>query len=363
LISAEVTFQIIVRGMRLTFPSAALAVSLLGGSHAQAPVTAGGSYEALVHEYRSGNAADAVARAAAMAGPDIVERFKAFAATSPSSELLMAAAAMHTDAALTSRIDIGVPVTNRHLDVAVAIVEVATPPRMKRLGSLDFRKSALPPVPAQFRRLWYLSMISVLENGGRTPDAQAYLENARALFPRDPEFLLLSGIGEEMRASNRLVNISAGDRRKALGYAEVYLRASLELGPARLETRLRLGRVLTQRDHAAEARPLLIAVSVSPDARLSYLAALFLGALEDSAGNPAAAAKWYASAAAKVPSAQAAFVAGSELQHRAGDRHDAAVSLASGIGPNRDDPWWGYLFGEYWRIDIYLNAMRGMARS
>jgi hypothetical protein len=193
--------------------------------------------------------------------------------------------------------------------------------------------------------------------------AQAYLENARALFPRDPEFLLLSGISEEMRASNRLTMISEGDRRKARGYAEVYLRASLELAPDRLETRLRLGRVLSQRDQAREARGLLATVSEAPDARLSYLASLFLGGLEDSAGHPAVAAEWYTRAAAKVPAAQSAVLAGSELQHRAGDRHDAAVSLEAGVATNQDDPWWGYLFGEYWRIDIYLNAMRRMARS
>ena len=138
-----------------------------------------------------------------------------------------------------------------------------------------------------------------MENGGRTSGGEAYLENARALFPHDPEFLLLSGMCEEMRASNRLTMISAGDRRKALGYAEVYLRASLELAPDRLETRLRLGRVLSQRDHADEARGLLTAVSEAPDARLSYLASLFLGGLEDAAGNPAGAAQWYAGAAAR----------------------------------------------------------------
>ena len=270
---------------------------------------------------------------------------------------------MHTEAGLRSPIDIYAPLTNRQLDLAAAIVEIGTPPRLKRLGSFDFRKSGLPPVPAQFRRLWYLTLTSVMENGGRTAVAQTYLENARTLFPHDPEFLLLSGIAEEMRASSRLTMVSAGDRRKSLGYAEVYLRASLDLAPDRLETRLRLGRVLSQRDHTAEARGLLAIVSEAPEARLSYLASLFLGGLEDAAGNPAAAARWYARAAVKMPTAQAARVAGSELQHRAGERHEAALTLTAAVGTSRDDPWWGYLFGEYWRIDLYLNAMRRMARS
>ncbi len=350
--------------MRAILPCAALAVAMLRAGHAQAPVTAQASYEAVVHEYISGNADEAVSRMVALGHQELDNRFKEFIATAPTADLLLAAAALHTEAGLRSAADIAIPVTNRQLDLAASIVEIGQPPRMKRLGTLvDLRKLALPVVPPQFRRLWFLTVISVMENGGRISVAQSYLENARALFPRDPEFLLLSGICEEMRASNRLTMISQGDRRKALGYAEVYLRASLELAPARLETRLRLGRVLSQRDRAAEARPLLATVSLAADSRLSYLGSLFLGGLEDAAGNPAAAAKWYAGAAAKMPSAQAAMIAASELQHRAGDRHDAAVSLAPGVGTNREDPWWGYLFGEFWRIDIYLIAMRRMARS
>ena len=100
--------------------------------------------------------------------------------------------------------------------------------------------------------------------------------------------------------------------------------------------------MLSQRDHADQARGLLATVSEAPDARISYLAALFLGGLEDSAGNQAGAARWYARAAARMPTAQTALIAGSELQHRAGARHEAAVALASGIGTNRSDPWWGY---------------------
>jgi Tfp pilus assembly protein PilF len=144
----------------------------------------------------------------------------------------------------------------------------------------------------------------------------------------------------------------------------VYLRESLDLAPDRLETRLRLGRVLSLRGHSAEARTLLSAVAVGPDARISYLAGLFLGGLEDAAGDSTAAAGWYARAAARMPAAQTARLAASELQHRAGERQKAAAVLPAAIGPNNTlDPWWAYLFGEYWRLDLYLDAMRRMARS
>jgi tetratricopeptide (TPR) repeat protein len=349
--------------MRVTVTCAALVVSLLGSGQAQVPMTATIDYGALVREYMSGNADEAVARAITLERSTLVDTFKAFASTSPTAGVLTAAAAMHTEAGLRSAVDAAGPFVNRQVDVAAAIVQVGTPPRLKRLGSLDLRESALPPVSPRFRRHWYLTVITVMENGGRIDLAQAYLESARALFPRDPEILRLSGIGEEMRASNRLTILSADDRRKALGHAEVYLRGSLELAPDGLETRLRLGRVLALRDRAVEARPLLTTVSEAPDVRLAYLACLFLGALEDSAGNTAAAALWYGRAAARDPSAQSALIGASELQHRAGERREAAVSLASGIGAQKSDPWWAYLFGEYWRIETHLKELRRMGRS
>ena len=340
----------------------ALAVVALSAREPQLPVPPALDYATLVDKYLTGNAAEAVAQAVAFERVGLVDSFTAFLSTAPSAGALTAAAALHTEAGLRLSLDVAGPFANRQLDIAAAIVEIGTAPRTRRLGAPDLRRSTLPPVSAEFRRLWYLTVISFMENGGRMSLVAAYLDNARALFPRDPEFLLLSGIAEEMLASNLLETRSDDDRRKSLGRAEVHLRAALALAPDRTEAKLRLGRVLSQLDHAAEARPLLTAVTDVPDDRLAYLASLFLGGLEDSAGNAAAAARWYARAATRMPSAQAALLAGSELQHRAGKRHDAAVSAASGAGADKADPWWSYPLGEYWRIEQHLNALRRLAR-
>jgi hypothetical protein len=69
-----------------------------------------------------------------------------------------------------------------------------------------------------------------------------------------------------------------------------------------------------------DARDILIEVSKTDNVRIAYLAALFLGAIEDGAGAVSAAEHWYTQAVARVPKAQAAFLALSELRHRSGDR-------------------------------------------
>jgi tetratricopeptide (TPR) repeat protein len=322
------------------------------------------AYEALVEEYRVGDAEKAVVRAATMEFRLTLEEDFTKFMQDPDTSLVMAAAALHAEAALRPRVEIAPSWAGRHLRLAATIVEIGTPPKMKRLGSIDLRRSRIAPVSPQFRRLWFLAAATAMQHDGRLGLAKLYLDNARTFFPHDSEFLLLSAITEEMAASTRLLDASAGERRKALGDAEAYLRESLALAPDRVETRLRLGRVLAERGQAKEARALLTAVAGLPDERLSYLAALFLGGLEDAAGDSPAAANWYARASARIPAAQAARLAASELHHRAGERQTAVTALPAAIGPNNtDDPWWGYLFGEYWRVDLYLDAMRKMARS
>ena len=274
---------------------------------------------------------------------------------------------MHTEAALRPASTSAGPVANRHLGLAAAIVEIGTPPRMKRLGSFDLRRSTLPPVSPQFRRLWFLAVITAMENGGRMSLAEAYLDNARVLFPHDAEILLLSGIAEEMRGVEP-------PRRRQRGRTPQGARATRRRTCARrwrsrrigLETRLRLGRVLAQRGHADEARPLLTAVADVPDDRLAYLAC----ALPRRPGGRAPATRPPPRAGTRGPRRgcrrrRRRGSPASELQHRAGERHEAAAALPRRrSAPDNTTTRGGrYLFGEYWRIDLYLDAMRQMARS
>lgn len=318
-------------------------------------------YAALVREYRAGSPDTAVNAVSAFSGQQLQGGLRAFLTVNQSPDMLAAAAAMHAEAALRPRGSATGIDTSRHFAIATGLVEQGMPSTMRRLGAAGL-KSRVAVAP-RFRRLFFLAAIASLQDAG-SQSADDYLQNARLLFPHDPDVLRLSGIAEEMRASGRLIPAADGVRRTALGHAEAYLREALELEPGEVETKLRLGRVLAQREQFDEARTLLTAAAGGPDARRSYLASLFLGGLEDAARHADAAAAWYAKAGSAMPSAQVARIAASELRHRAGARQDAMAELSDALGPdNSNDPWWTYLFGEFWRIGRYLDEMRAMSRA
>jgi tetratricopeptide (TPR) repeat protein len=334
---------------------------------------AGDDYVAIVHAYRSGDADAAVERFArlnrlqirvgSIAFEDAITRDDAGSAM-PSDQPIEAAAALHTEVAFRSRVASEKEMLALHLDMAMAIVDTGVPVVGRTNDRTPSTEAFVHRVTPAFRRLWYLTVITGVQRLGRIDMADAYLAKARVLFPADADVLLLAGMSEEAHASPRIDAVTPSDRRAALERAEGHLRASLAAAPGEMETRLRLGRVLQQRGQTAEARGMLLGAEATDDPRQSYLASLFLGNLEDAAGNPAAAARWYDKAAIRFPSAQVARIAASELRYRAGDRRQAADDLRAAIGAeNSDDPWWRYFFGQPWKVDALLDALRVRGRS
>ena len=335
--------------MRTT--AAILAVLCLHAGAAQAQ----DAYAAVLLKYLSGNADQAVETLRRFSIGDIQSGIEAFE-TTRNRQILPAAAAMHTELAV--RRDGGFA-SLYHLQVATAIVEFGE----RRVGRSNATMTLSPqyaaPVPEEFRRLWYCTVITGLEGAGMVVMAGKYLTHARALYPDNAEIRLLAGIAEEMRASPRTATPSDGERRKALAAAEKDYRAVIAAEPTRLEARLRLGRVLSERGEWTEARAMLVPLLDTPEGRIAYLSALFLGQVEDALRHPEAAYASYQRAAAGLPMAQVARLAASELRHRAGDRVAAADALPAAVGAkNEFDPWWTYVFGEYWRADVLLTALR-----
>jgi tetratricopeptide (TPR) repeat protein len=317
-------------------------------------------YAGILLEYLTGDADAAVQKVQRLDREEILAGFNAFS-TTRSRLVLSGAAALHTEAALRSRQDGTLYVF--HLDVATAIVEFGEAVKLKPNTSLSIKPSYAAPVSNDFRILWYCTVIEVLMDTTRLGRAEAYLVHALALFPANTEIQFLAGVGKEMRASPRTSGLSAGDRRDALKAAEAHYRFVLTARPDRLEARLRLGRILQQRNELTAARALLTPLATIGDDRTVYLALLFLGGIEDATRHPDAALAAYDTAAARLPTAQTARLAASELRHRRGERGAAADAIPAAAGDgNTFDPWWTYIFGEYWRADLLLDALRKMRR-
>lgn len=333
-----------------------IALSLMLAAQIVTHLRAPENYADILAEYQSGNQTLALQQLARLDSEALDAGFESLIAKL-SAALGQTAAAMHTEAALRSPVPITVSAAAHHLDLATRLVENGQPVKGKLARPLP--KTPLWPVTAEFRRLWYLTVLTALEGNGQLTPSAKYAEQARQLYPKDPDVLLLSAIAEEMRASARTEGIAEGDRRKSLQHAEQYLRAVVEASPDRLEAQLRLGRVLSLRHDLPAAREVLLRVAGAPDLRLRYLSALFLGAACDAQQDAVSAETWYAKAVAAMPSGQAAVLAVSESRYRSGDVRGAASILPGAVrNPDAADPWWTYVFGEHWRTPILLDALR-----
>ena len=328
-------------------------------------------YAGVLLQYLTGDADAAVAKVLALDRDEILAGLDAFN-TTRSRPVLAGAAALHTEAALRVRLgvkrgpffDAEVDLQTFQLQVATAIVEFGEHTRLKSNTPFSIAPAHAAPVSDDFRSLWYCAVVQVLQDSTKLSLAGKYLDRALALFPANAEIQILAGVGQEMRGSPRTWALSSGDRRDALKSAEAHYRRAVALNPDRLEARLRLGRILQQRAELTEVRALLAPLTGSKDDRIAYLAQLFMGGIEDATRHPDAALAAYDAAAARVPSAQTARLAASELRHRKGERQSAADAIPAAAGPdNGFDPWWVYIFGEFWRADVLLDAIRKLRRA
>lgn len=332
-----------------------IALGVLLAAQIIAHLPAPDNYADILNEYHSGNQAVALERLAKLDPQTIDAGFESLI-TTLSAALGQTAAAMHTEAAFRPQGPASPRALAHHLNLATQLVEKGQPVKGRLARPLP--KSPLWPVNAEFRRLWYVTVITALEGTGQLGPATKYVDQARELYPKDADVLLLSAIAEEMRASARTEGIPDGERRTSLEHAERYLRAAVAANPDRLEAQLRLGRVLYLR-HDRSAREVLLHVVDAPDPRLRYLSALFLGAASDAQQDAAGAKAWYARAVGELPNGQAAVFALSEYRYRTGDARGAVAILPAAVGDeSASDPWWSYLFGEHWRTTILLDAMR-----
>jgi tetratricopeptide (TPR) repeat protein len=165
---------------------------------------------------------------------------------------------------------------------------------------------------------------------------------------------------QELRANS--INVTVDSRRGELQRAERFLREALAMMPGDADARTRLGHALIELGrHKEAAAELRKAIEVKPDARLLYLAGLFLGRAEHALGRHAEARRLYEHAAELYPNAQSPWLALSQLARETGDRPRAQTSLqrlASLASEKPSDPWWSFYQPHHADADILLSQMR-----
>lgn len=146
-----------------------------------------------------------------------------------------------------------------------------------------------------------------------------------------------------------------GEVERRLDAAARAYRDGIAAHPDVPEMHLRLGRVLAVLERLDTAdRHLGMVMTLRPDARQAYLAALFLADLRERQLRPDEAAAAYTGALQAWPGAQAPVVALARLRVMSGAA-DAGRATLAGVHVERDmrersDPWLGYVGGQGWRL-------------
>jgi tetratricopeptide (TPR) repeat protein len=265
---------------------------------------------------------------------------------------LRAAVLLHTDRAWAGRAAAANVV---HLRMAALLLDAA------RLQS---------PETETFARRWWL--VVTLKAFARTDGSLALRlgRDGLGLFPGDPDLLLAVGTLQEAVATptpgGPAALAGAQLDTSRLQEAEAHLQAAAGAHPEPAEALLRLGRVESLLGRPGADATLGRVLEATTDARLLYLARLFLGSLEEKAGRTAAAARHYSAAMALVPAGQAARIALSHAQQREGDPASARRTLDAALSwPPRAraaDPFWQYPWGHCRRVDDLLAELRSNAR-
>jgi VWFA-related protein len=213
-------------------------------------------------------------------------------------------------------------------------------------------------------RLWYIATSAY---GQLYERHTRHEEQAVDLFPNDAELLFLAGCLHETFASPTIQSLArsihvSGARsgihasESELKKAEELFRRALEVDPAFVEARIRLGRVLDllgQPEQAVlELRQAVATLlsdddsTASPDATLMlYFAEMFFGAAAEELDERDRARASYARASELYPDAPSPKLAMSQLALRGNDHAAALDAVERALEPpgrEHDDPWWRY---------------------
>ena len=215
---------------------------------------------------------------------------------------------------------------------------------------------------------WYRTVSTELAQRHWLADLRPHLDDARRVLEDTPATMFDSACFSETMASAQVqraldpgVPLSAPpsiraaaktealllDERYNLSEAERFYRDALKLDPGYSEARVRLARVLSQRNKAAEAVALLQAPIESTNAFVRYWGGLALGEAAEATQKPAVARDAYANAAKLFNRAQSPLLALLRLARERADDAEAKqlidrIARLPADEQVRSDPWWDY---------------------
>jgi tetratricopeptide (TPR) repeat protein len=298
-------------------------------------------YRALVDEYRK-DGTPQIQQVLAFPTADIDRDVGA--ALTPSSgwswEELRGAAMLHTEVALRAQKNKDGRAADAHLVLAQKLLD---------------RVVELSPPQKDFAWRWYFvvpRLLGVLGGGGLGKRLDAYGDSK---WGRDPaRASYLRGLGFEATAAREGAIPGPGESSVFTGSTrlEMYLipaaeafADALKQNPQLRCAALHLGRIRILQGQRDEAAALLRSALDDVDPAVVYLAALFLGSIEERNERFAAAEELYQRALRKIPWGQSAPLALSELLSRSGREAQAREVLAAHfthIGAGIVEPLWVY---------------------
>jgi tetratricopeptide (TPR) repeat protein len=221
-----------------------------------------------------------------------------------------------------------------------------------------------PDAPETFTGRWYAVAASGFVAQTDALRARPIVERGLTRAPASAALRLIAGIVEEMEAGQVDPDVVRGSegptvtmRRNArtgmeglarLALAEREYRRALDLDPSMPHAWLRLGRVLHLLGRPLPAREALDrARDLARRPADQHLVRLFLGQIDEAAGDLDAARRWFDEARAHTPGVQSAWLALAQLEERAGQIDRARTLTREGLTGARlsSDPWWEYRNG------------------
>jgi len=329
-----------------------------------------GTYLTALANYRAGDLAAALGKLRELGDAEFAGVNKTLlrldvASGSNWARLLTAAMLLHTEAFII-RAEVGpVPPSDPYILSARSLARHVL--RLAGDGQQGFGEKE-----RIFVRNWYLLLVAMQHGRAELGWSRAYLAEAMQSFPKDPNLALALGSDHEMLSDiskgylnhvdvvgrfRSQADVNADDE---LRQAIRYLEQAVAMEPKMMEARLRLGRALYRRgDLDKAARELDAALQLAPRDELRYLALVFRGRVEAARGNYDRGDALFADAIRLLPKGQVAVLARAEAAYLSGRASGAAAMIQAMLQlPDKLDPWWLYISGEWWHFEYRLVWLR-----